>query len=121
MPGPDASKRHGFVFEVPAYATALVDPIPLTAMGRYSHEAAAVDPATGIVYLTEDTGDSLFYRFLPNTRGELGKGGRLQALALIEQAWRRHAQLVERAGRRSQPPHDAEPPVCRALDRHGRR
>lgn len=84
--GPDASKQHGFVFDVPAAATKPVSPVPLTAMGRFAHEAAAVDPATGIVYLTEDTADSLFYRFLPAARGELAKGGRLQALALVEQA-----------------------------------
>lgn len=86
MPGENAGKRHGFVFDVPAAAMTPVDPVPLTAMGRFAHEAAAVDPATGIVYLTEDTGDSLFYRFLPAARGELAKGGRLQALALVEQA-----------------------------------
>ena len=86
MPGADASMRHGFIFEVPAHATAPVTPVPLTAMGRFSHEAAAVDPATGVVYLTEDTGDSLFYRFLPATRGQLARGGRLQALALVEQS-----------------------------------
>lgn len=86
VPGADASKRHGFVFEVPAAAMGPVSPVPLTAMGRFEHEAAAVDPATGIVYLTEDTADSLFYRFLPAARGELAKGGRLQALALVEQA-----------------------------------
>lgn len=84
--GPEAGKSHGFIFEVPAAATAPADPVPLKDMGRYSHEAAAVDPATGIVYLTEDTGDSLFYRFLPNTRGELARGGRLQALAIVEQS-----------------------------------
>lgn len=84
--GETASKSHGFIFEVPAAATGPVDPVPLKAMGRFDHEAAAVDPATGIVYLTEDTGDSLFYRFLPAARGELAKGGRLQALALVEQA-----------------------------------
>lgn len=86
LPGAEAGKRHGFIFEVPAHATKPVTPAPLTAMGRFTHEAAAVDPATGIVYLTEDTGDSLFYRFLPAARGELAKGGRLQALALVEQA-----------------------------------
>lgn len=85
VPGPEASKRHGFVFEVPALLNSPAAPVPLTAMGRFSHEAAAVDPATGIVYLTEDTADSLFYRFLPAARGELAKGGRLQALALVEQ------------------------------------
>jgi secreted PhoX family phosphatase len=53
-------------------------------MGRFVHAAAAVDPRTGIVYLTEDRPDSLFYRFLPNARGQLHRGGRLQALALID-------------------------------------
>jgi len=77
-------KDHGWVFEVPARQRGLTDPVPLKAMGRFEHEAAAVDPRTGIVYLTEDRHESLFYRFLPNTRGELRRGGRLQALALID-------------------------------------
>ncbi len=72
---------HGYIFEVPAAATGLVKPVPLKAMGRFNHEAAAVDPRTGIVYLTEDRGDSLFYRFIPNEPGNLVKGGKLQALA----------------------------------------
>lgn len=75
-------RRHGYVFEVPAAATAPVDPVPLTAMGRFEHEAAAVDPSSGIVYLTEDRHESLFYRYLPNVRGRLAEGGRLQALAV---------------------------------------
>jgi len=78
----DVTKSHGWVFEVPADATGLVDPVPLKAMGRFDHEAVCVDPRTGIVYLTEDRGDGLFYRFIPETPGELIKGGRLQALAL---------------------------------------
>lgn len=75
-------RDHGWVFEVPANATSPVAPLPLKAMGRFNHEAAAVDPITGIVYLTEDRDDSLLYRFLPNVRSQLFKGGRLQALAL---------------------------------------
>ena len=78
-------KSHGWVFEVPSRGRGLVDPVPLKDMGRFMHEAAAVDPATGVVYMTEDAPDpdraGLFYRFLPNTPGELHKGGRLQALA----------------------------------------
>jgi len=73
-------KDHGFVFEVPSSETGLVDPIPLTDMGRFVHEATAVDPVTGFIYLTEDEDDSSFYRFLPNTPGKLSDGGRLQAL-----------------------------------------
>ncbi len=76
-------KDHGYVFEVPARTDApLADPIPLVAMGRFMHEAVAVDPRTGIVYQTEDREDGLIYRFIPKTRGDLRAGGRLQALAL---------------------------------------
>lgn len=73
---------HGYVFEVPAAASGLVDPVPLKAMGRFNHEAACVDPATGIVYMTEDRDDGVLYRFVPRTPSRLGDGGRLQALVL---------------------------------------
>ncbi len=80
----NAEKDHGYVFEVPATdKIGLSDPAPIRAMGRFNHEAVAVDPHSGIVYLTEDTGDSLIYRFIPNTPGRLLNGGRLQALAII--------------------------------------
>jgi len=78
----DARQAHGFVYEVPASATGLVDPVPLKAMGRFAHEAASVDPNTGIIYLTEDSQTGLFYRFIPTVRGDLARGGRLQALAI---------------------------------------
>ena len=71
-------KRHGYVFEVAANASQTTGN-PIVAMGRFSHEAAAVDPATGYVYLTEDLRNvSGFYRFIPNdARGRLGSlGGR---------------------------------------------
>lgn len=73
---------HGWVFEVPSRATELIKAVPLRAMGRFNHEAAAVDPKTGIVYLTEDHEEGLFYRFLPAQPGKLARGGRLQALAV---------------------------------------
>ena len=82
---PLVSRPHGWVFEVPSQARRLIDPVPIRAMGRFVHEAAIVDPLTGIVYLTEDRPDSLFYRFLPNVRGKLARGGRLQALGLVDQ------------------------------------
>jgi secreted PhoX family phosphatase len=82
---PLVGRPHGWVFEVPSQARGLVDPAPITGMGRFVHEAAAVDPRTGIVYLTEDRPDGLFYRYLPNVRGALGRGGRLQALGLADQ------------------------------------
>lgn len=84
--GDDVGRDHGWVFEVPAAHQGLVDPVPLKAMGRFNHEAAAVDPHTGIVYQTEDRGDSLFYRFIPDVPGELAEGGKLQALAFADSA-----------------------------------
>ncbi|MBB3763067.1 alkaline phosphatase PhoX [Sphingomicrobium lutaoense] len=75
-------KPHGFVFEVPALAKGPVDPVPLKAMGRFTHEACAVDPDSGIVYMTEDQQAGLFYRFLPDVPSQLARGGKLQALAI---------------------------------------
>ncbi|MDT0274783.1 PhoX family protein [Blastococcus goldschmidtiae] len=78
-------KNHGYVFEVPAHGGPVDDPQPYRAMGRFAHEAVAVDPATGIVYETEDDGDtSGFYRFLPTEPGNLAAGGVLQMLAVKE-------------------------------------
>jgi uncharacterized protein len=82
-PGPQNSltKPHGYVFEVPVVGDAA--PAPVVGMGRFVHEAVAVDPATGYVYETEDAGiTSGFYRFLPARPGHLGAGGTLQMLAL---------------------------------------
>ncbi len=82
-PGQGFTKRHGYAFEVPATSDlAVAEPLPLLGMGRFVKEACCVDPATSIVYLTEDLHDGLFYRFIPNMPGQLSKGGRLQALAV---------------------------------------
>lgn len=83
LPGPNCSRPHGYAFEVPARVDAtLADPVPLIGMGRFNHEAIAVDPASGVVYETEDRPDSCIYRFLPKQPGKLAQGGRLQALAI---------------------------------------
>lgn len=73
-------KPHGYCFEVSAKSNAAVAPVPLKAMGRFVHEAVAVDKKSGIVYLTEDSGAAGFYRFLPNRKGRLAEGGVLQML-----------------------------------------
>lgn len=75
-------REHGYVFEVPALADGQVEAVPIPALGRFVHEAAAVDPETGIVYLTEDRRRSGFYRFLPDRPGEMAAGGRLEMLAV---------------------------------------
>jgi secreted PhoX family phosphatase len=81
------AEHHGYVFEVdPLDPASNVDPQPLTALGRFPHECAAVDPERGHVYLTEDAvqPNGLFYRFtpvtLPNSLHSLRDGGLLEAM-----------------------------------------
>lgn len=84
-PGDMASRRgrnHGFCFEVKASDDGkLQKPVPLKALGRFRHEAVALDPRTGILYLTEDQGDGLLYRFVPDRERDFTKG-KLQALQI---------------------------------------
>ncbi len=78
-------KDHGYNFEIPASEKiALINPVPIKAMGRFVHEAVAVHPKNGIVYQTEDSDDGIFYRYLPDVYGNLHKGGRLQCLVINE-------------------------------------
>ena len=75
-------QKHGYVFEVSACSDELVEAVPIKAMGRFEHEACAIDESTGIVYMTEDRHYSLFYRYIPDVPGKLIEGGLLQALAI---------------------------------------
>jgi secreted PhoX family phosphatase len=78
-----ARRPHGYVFEVPA--TGVAKPEPILAMGQFFHEAVAIDPTTGIAYMTEDTGPKAgFYRYIPETPGKLGQGGRLQMMKVVD-------------------------------------
>jgi hypothetical protein len=54
-------------------------------MGRFSHEAVMVDPRTGYVFQTEDSGDCGLYKFVPYRRGRLEQGGKLYMLAIRRQ------------------------------------
>jgi secreted PhoX family phosphatase len=95
--GPDASaraarfaKRHGYVYQTPVDRgpDELEVAVPIVAAGRFSHEAVAVDQSTGIVYETEDPGSGLgagFYRYTPDDRDDLTKGGVLHMLAITGQ------------------------------------
>jgi uncharacterized protein len=77
---------HGYIFEVPADGQSSREPI--TQAGRFPHEAVAVDPSTGTIYMTEDNFEipSGFYRFIPDANpmetGHLANAGRLQMLAV---------------------------------------
>jgi secreted PhoX family phosphatase len=82
---PGSGVPHGYCFEVDAHTDGPVDPIPIRAAGRFSHEAVAW--LDGVLYETEDRGDAAFYRFLPRRRpresGDLASfGGTLQALVV---------------------------------------
>ena len=71
----DFGRRHGYVFEVdPAEGG---NPVPITAMGRFEHEAVAFG-RRGTAYLTEDAGGEdlkhgLVYRFSPTCRSSTSR------------------------------------------------
>lgn len=78
-------KDHGFVFEVdPTNREANLgrSPLPLPFLGRYAHEAVAVDPDSHQIYLTEDAvnPNGLYYRWTPPD-GFTGEVGALHHLA----------------------------------------
>jgi uncharacterized repeat protein (TIGR03803 family) len=80
----DAQRAHGFVFEV--IPGGVDDPRPILEMGQFWHEAAAVDPDSGIVYMTEDRSPYAgFYRFIPQIPGQLDAGGTLQMMRVKDQ------------------------------------
>jgi secreted PhoX family phosphatase len=82
-------RPHGFIFEIPAGGQS--DRVPITAAGRFAHEAAVWDARAGVLYLTEDNFEfaSGLFRFLPAVdplaAGKLGDAGRLQMLRVVGQ------------------------------------
>jgi secreted PhoX family phosphatase len=88
-PNTELTQPHGYLFEVPAGRES--SRVPIRSAGRFAHEAAAPDPLSGAVYLTEDNFGfpSGFYRYQPPKHpllvGELRDGGRLQMLAVKHQ------------------------------------
>ena len=100
-----------------AFADAPVKTQPITEMGRFVHEAAAVDPLTSVVYMTEDNNPDGFYRYVPDVPGKLAKGGRLQQLRVKGQAGLQHRD--RQTGRRGPPVewythHDSNPKAAEA-------
>ena len=84
-----ATKDHGYVFEVrPDDPTNPHNAHPITAFGRYPHEAIVVDPDTGHTYSTEDAGNpnGMLYRWTPDGPAPEGyaalapTAGRLEAM-----------------------------------------
>ncbi|MGH9212593.1 MAG: PhoX family protein [Acidimicrobiales bacterium] len=81
------TQPHGYIFEVPAGGQSSREPI--TKAGRFAHEAVALDPLFGTLYLTEDNFGfpSGFYRYKPRRHPLLTRSlrndGRLQMLAVV--------------------------------------
>lgn len=74
--GEPAPQPAGMVWETDP--TGRREAVALPAMGLFNHEAAAVDPEAGAVYLTEDRSEGLLYRFVPDAYPDL-LTGRLEA------------------------------------------
>lgn len=103
-PGTHGARGHGYNFEVPAYSRPkIADPIPLKGMGRFRHEAVAVDPVSGVVYQTEDRDNGLIYRFIPTLKGKLVAGGKLQALAIRDKKTLDTRNWKKKAGKKVSP------------------
>jgi secreted PhoX family phosphatase len=86
---------YGWVYQVPAIHDGPGVRQQLRQLGRFNHEAAMVDPDSGIVYMTEDRIDGLFYRFVPKApRSPLTPAteGVLQALAFADEGFRRDSR-----------------------------
>lgn len=88
----ELGRRHGYVFEVDPVTGG--NPEPITAMGRFEHEAVAFD-RRGAAYLTEDAGGAdlkhgLVYRYSPTAPrrgiGSLHRGGTLEAMKVPDLA-----------------------------------
>jgi secreted PhoX family phosphatase len=70
----------GQVWECDPTGVEAAQPVP--AMGLFQHEAAAVAPESGAIFLTEDQPDGLLYRFTPDSYPELAEG-RLEAATVV--------------------------------------
>ena len=72
-------RGHGYAFLCSTSADRVASPRRIPGYGRFRHEAAAVNPATSIAYLTEDQRDGCLYRFVPSQKSDPFVG-QLQAL-----------------------------------------
>lgn len=69
----DDASNSGRVWECFPEGTA-ADAVDLPKLGRFKHENATVDPEREHLYLSEDLGDGLFYRFTPTSYPDLTDG-----------------------------------------------
>jgi secreted PhoX family phosphatase len=65
---------YGYIVEIEDASTTEPDFIKHLAMGRFSHENAAVMPDERTVYLTDDGYDTVLFKFIADTAGDLSAG-----------------------------------------------
>ena len=87
---------HGYIFEVNPYALSAHAALPITAAGRFEHEAGAYNDE--FLFLTEDDPEACFYRYTPEPRpaafGDLANStGPLEALVVTG-----HREVVTSTG-----------------------
>ena len=77
-------RGHGYVFRCRTDVARVAPAERLAGYGRFRHEAAAVDPTTLTVFLSEDQTDGCFYRYRPTDLTKPHTSGKLQALRVID-------------------------------------
>ena len=102
-------RRHGYCYEVPLTRGPREShqSRPIPAMGRFSHEAIAVDQRTGIVYLTEDPGAGVgagFYRLPADAPAASGAGGSCRCWASVRRPGRSICARARRSATRWRSP-----------------
>ena len=65
---------YGYIVEIEDASTTEPDFIKHLAMGRFSHENAAVMPDERTVYLTDDGYETVLFKFIADTAGDLSAG-----------------------------------------------
>jgi uncharacterized protein len=99
--------QKGRVFECDP--TGRSEAVERPALGLWSHEAVAVDPDDGKLYLTEDNSSGVIYRFTPDAYPDI-TAGTLEALIVNDDGSIRWGWWPTRRPRR-------RPPACRCLRR----
>ena len=84
--GQGVKKDHGWVFEVPSRAPGLVEPVPLTGLGRFKHEAATCvlnKDGRVVVYTGDDEANEYVYRFV--SAGRVNPRDRKANMTLLDE------------------------------------
>ncbi len=65
---------YGYIVEITDPSAAKPVPVKLRAMGRFSHENAVVMPDEKTAYMSDDGTDTVFFKFVADTAGDLTSG-----------------------------------------------